>query len=198
MPSLLNLPDVPSSPSELSIKFPLRAPNSLRSRGMHPIIAEYRDVVPLVESQWSLPPAYTGWSSAWRAVQAVRLPSPYIRDTAFRYLHRVLLTPDRMFRLGIASEATCTICGHGCATNKHVFDRCPRARSFPIPLRRILSVVYGQKLPSTIKLYSVPFLHGLLVKPASAFVLWTFVLGYWTYHSKLSNKTFLSMIASCM
>ena len=81
-----DLPDVPSSPSELSIKFPLRAPNSLRSRGMHPIIAEYRDVVPLVESQWSLPPAYTGWSSAWRAVQAVRLPSPYTRDTAFRYL----------------------------------------------------------------------------------------------------------------
>lgn len=195
-PEWLTLPDIRLQPQSLFIRVFPHPPISLTSKSMYAAIMDARDVEPLAVGQWAAKASYCRWTSALTSMRAANLHSPYSRDVAFKFMHRVLPTPHRLHRCRIAPSSDCPLCHHPDATLEHMFKRCPTARSLRIPLRRLLATISDSPVPSNVTLWSAPFLPNLSRSPAASFVVWTFVTTYWQQHNKLSLSGIRSVIAS--
>ena len=113
MPAVwFTLPDTEATPSLLSISFPPKTPIPLSSKRMYVQMTKCRDVRPLAEDKWTLPSWSEGWSTACSAILDSRLDTPYSNDIAFKFLHCVLPTPDRLTIFRPSHDTSCNSCGN--------------------------------------------------------------------------------------
>ena len=142
------------------------------------------------QKQWRSTLGFAAWTSAWKSIAAARLGTPYSRDRAFKFLHRVLPTPHRLTLFDRFQDPSCPLCHHIRADLEHVFRRCPAARALRVPLRRILFSVlsYTSRLS--------PYLPSLSSSAAASFIVWTFVVVFWQHRLNLSLHSIIGIIAA--
>ena len=194
-PTWLSFPDAMPEPPSLTISCLFKPPISISSRGMYRSIADAFDVQPIGIGQWRSTLGFAAWTSAWKSIAAARLGTPYSRDMAFKFLHRVLPTPHRLTLFDRFQDPSCPLCHHIRADLEHVFRRCPAARALRVPLRRILFSVLSY-VPPTITLLSAPFLPSLSSSAAASFIVWTFVVVFWQHRLNLSLHSIIGIIAA--
>ena len=190
------LPDTEATPSVLSISFPLKTPVPLSSKRIYVQMAKCRDVRPLAEDKWTLPSWSEGWSTACSTVQDARLDIPYSNDIAFKFLHRVLPTPDHLTLFRPFHDTSCDSCSDGWADHEHIFA-CPSARSFQPSLRRILTC-FLSNVPSDVTLLTALFLCGLSQSSPVLFIVWAFIVSYWQHRNSLNSRSILSVTAAAI
>ena len=191
------LPNTEATPSVLSTLFPLKSPIPLSSQRMYVQMAKCRYVRPLAKNKWTLPSWSEGWSTACSTLQDARLDTPYSNDIAFKFLHRVLPTPDRLTLFRPFQYTSCDSCDDARADLEHSFARCPSARSFQLSLRRILTC-FLSNVPSDVTLLTALFLCGLSQSSSASFIVWTFIAFYWQHRNSLNSNTILSVTASAI
>ena len=121
----------------------------------------------------------------------------YSNDIAFKFLHRVLPTPDRLTLFRPSHDTSCNSCGDGRADIEHTFARCPSARSLQPSLRRILTSFLSH-VPSNVTLLTAPFLCGLSLSSPTSFIVWTFIASYCQHRNSLNSNSILSVTASAI
>ena len=178
-------------PPSLTISCIFKPPISLSSRGMYRRIADAFDVQPIAIGQWRSTLGFAEWTSAWKSIAAARLGTPYSRDMAFKFLHRVLPTPHRLTLFDRFQDPSCPLCHHIRADLEHVFRRCPAARALRVPFFSLCSYV-----PPTITLLSAPFLPSWSSSAAASFIVWTFVVAFWQHRLNLSLHSIIGIIAA--
>jgi hypothetical protein len=194
----LTLPDRDRQPPALSITVasPLTTTIPLSRAGMYRLIMRARQETPIALASWQSSEEAFHWQAVWSSISAARLHTPYDRDIAFKFIHRVLPTPDRRYQFGTSESPSCALCRCRLADIVHVFRRCPSARLLRIPLRRVLSALLHRPVPSSLTLFSAPLLPRLSLSSSASFVVWIFLTTFWKLRETHSSKSIASIVAS--
>ena len=107
----LSLPDGNRRPPlSITMTFPVKSEIPLASKMMHRSIMGVRQEIPIAFARWQSFHGPFSWRAVWASISAARLHTPFDRDIAFKFVHRVLQTPERRHRFGISESPSCTLC----------------------------------------------------------------------------------------
>ena len=95
----------------------------------------------------------------------------YARDIAFKLLHCVLPTRNRLARWHLAPSGACTVCGVPDETLLHVFAQCPYTHNV-LHLVSSLFRSLSPKIPPGFSLLEAVFCRNVFRSPPLAALLW--------------------------